>query len=152
MAKTDTRAPISLRVTRTFAAPRDKVFRAWTDPQAIRQWFIEPSEGSWTKEPELDARPGGHYRFTGESGGKPWSIHGTYREVKTPEKLVFTWQWEDHFATGDSGDTVVTVEFFDRSGHTEVVLTHERFPSEAARDEHAKGWEGCLDAIQRLLS
>ena len=148
----ETTGPLSLRVARTFAAPRDKVFRAWTDPQAARQWFIEASEGHWTQEPELEARVGGHYRFTGESGGKAWSIHGTFREVKAPEKLVFTWLWEDHPNPGDSGDTVVTLEFLDRGGHTELVLTHERFPSEAARNDHATGWAGCFDGIERLLS
>lgn len=151
MPTTD-RPPLALRVARTFAAPRARVFRAWTDAQAIKQWFIEPSDGRWTREPELDARPGGRYRFTGESGGKAWNVHGTYREVDPPAKLVFTWEWEDYPAPGDSGNTLVTVEFLDRDGRTEVVLTHEGFSTEAARQDHATGWDGCFDAIARLLS
>ena len=151
MPTTD-RPPLALRITRTFAAPRERVFRAWTDPQAIKKWFIEPSDGSWTREPEIDARPGGAYCFTGESNGKPWDIHGTYREVDPPAKLVFTWEWEDHPAPGDSGDTLVTVEFLDRGERTEVVLTHERFPSEASRKDHETGWDGCFDSIERVLS
>ena len=152
MPTTESRAPLSLRATHTFAASRERVFRAWTEPEAVKKWFIEPTEGHWTQEPELDARVGGHYRFTGESGGKPWSIHGTFREVQAPERLVFTWLWEDHPNPGDSGDTVVTVEFFARGAHTEVVLTHERFTSEAARDDHETGWAGCFDAIERFLA
>jgi uncharacterized protein YndB with AHSA1/START domain len=151
MAASETRAPLSVRTTRSFAAPREKVFRAWTDPAAIKRWFIEPSEGRWTEEPVVDARPGGAYRFTGESGGKPWCVHGTYRDVTPPERLVFTWLWEDYPNPGESGDTLVTVELHDRGGRTELVLTHERFTTEAAREDHAKGWEGCFDAIGRLL-
>ena len=144
--------PLSLRTSRTIAAPREKVFRAWTEAEAVRRWFIEPTEGRWTEEPQLDARPGGRYRFSGESGGKAWCIYGTYREVKPPERLVFTWEWEDYPEKGESGKTLVTVEFLDRGGQTELLLTHEGFPNEASREDHRAGWSGCFDAIQRLLS
>jgi len=50
------------------------------------------------------------------------------------------------------GDTLVTIELFDRGGKTEVVLTHEKFPSDAARDEHNKGWAGCLDRLSQYVS
>jgi uncharacterized protein YndB with AHSA1/START domain len=143
---------LSLRATRTFAAPRERVFRAWTTPEAVRRWFIEPAQGTWTEDPQIDACPGGQYRFAGESGGKPWCIHGTYREVRVPEKLVFTWEWEDHPKPGDSGRTLVTVEFCERDGCTEVVLTHEGFPHEASRQEHDAGWGGCFDSMEAWLS
>lgn len=152
MAALESRIPLSVRVTRSFAAPREKVFRAWTDPGSIRHWFIEAAEGHWSEEPRVDARPGGEYRLAGVSGGKPWCIHGTYLEVTPPARLVFTWLWKDHPEIGNSGDTLVTVEFHDRDGATELVLTHERFTSEASRQDHATGWEGCLDAIGRLVS
>lgn len=144
--------PLSVRVARTYAARRERVFRAWTDAQAIRRWFIDPGDAEWTDEPQLDARAGGTYRFTGTSKGKPWSIHGTYREVTPPERLVFTWEWEDHPEPGLAGDTLVTVELFERAGGTELVVTQERFPSAASREEHREGWEGCLAAIERLLA
>jgi uncharacterized protein YndB with AHSA1/START domain len=143
---------LALRVSRTFAASRERVFRAWTTPEAIRAWFIEPPEGRWTEEPELDPKPGGRYRFAGESGGKPWCVHGTYREVQAPDRLVFTWEWEDHPNPGDSGKTLVTVEFLERDGHTELILTHQGFPHEASRQDHDTGWGQCFDAMERLLS
>ena len=65
MATQEHPASLSLRVSRTFAAPRDEVFRAWTDPAAIRKWFIEPTGRRWTEEPRVDARPGGEYDATG---------------------------------------------------------------------------------------
>lgn len=151
MVKPDPKGPLSVRIARTLAARRERVFQAWIDPQAIRDWFIEPDDAQWTGEPQVDARTGGTYHFSGVSRGKPWSIHGTYREVTPPERLVFTWEWEDHPEPGMSGDTLVTVELFDRNGQTELVLTQERFPSEASREEHREGWEGCLASMDRRL-
>ncbi len=120
MAQPDFPPALSLRASRTFAARRETVFRAWTTAEAIRRWFIEPSDGRWTEEPLLDPRPGGQYRFAGESAGKPWCVHGTYREVRPPERLVFTWEWDDHPNPGDSGRTLVTVDFVDRDEHDRV--------------------------------
>ncbi len=149
MAKTQ--SAVALQVTRTFSAPRDRVFRAWTEAAAIRNWFIEPTGGEWTEEPRVDARPGGNYRLAGRSGGKSWCIHGVYREVEPPKRLVFTWLWEDYPNPGESGDTLVTVEFRARGPETEVVLTHEGFANESARRDHTTGWQECFDAIAKLL-
>jgi uncharacterized protein YndB with AHSA1/START domain len=150
MART-TEGPATLRVARTFPAPREKVFRAWIDPAAVRVWFAPPG-ASWTEPLLLDARPDGRYRWTVTVGTKVYTIYGTYREVKPPERLVFTWEWQNDPDRGESGESLITVEFFDRGGKTEVVLTQTGFPSEASRQDHAKGWEECLDAIGKLVS
>src|SRR5512137_437543 len=52
---------ISLRLERTFAAPRDKVFGLWTDPKAVAQWFLPPDQARWTEPPTFEARPGGRF-------------------------------------------------------------------------------------------
>lgn len=57
-------------------------------------------------------------------------------------ELVYTWRWE---AQPELGETLVTVEFLDRGGSTEVLLTHEFFPGAKALERHAKGWSGSLD-------
>lgn len=142
--------PFALRTRRTYAAPRDRVFGAWITPEAVRHWFIhDPSD--WVGAPEIDARPGGHYRFTVKYLGVTFTIHGTYLEVRPPERLVFTWEWQDDPLLEEDGDSLVTVEFHEKGGATEVVLTHEKLPSEAARREHAQGWEGCLDKFEPLV-
>jgi uncharacterized protein YndB with AHSA1/START domain len=138
-----------LRIARTFEAPRDRVFRAFTEKEAVKVWFATPNL-RWLEEPTLDARPGGAYRWTVGDGSKTWCIHGKYVEVKPPERLVFTWLWENDPIRGESGDTVVTVDFYERGGRTEVVLTHESLPSEVSRKEHEEGWAECLDVIGRL--
>ncbi|HSS44215.1 MAG TPA: SRPBCC domain-containing protein [Thermoanaerobaculia bacterium] len=148
MASPQTSAPIALKVSRTFPAPREKVFRAWTETEALKSWFA-PSEKYVTRIARLDVRVGGAYRIEMEIEGKAHIVAGTYREVNPPERLVFTWKWETEPRHGDS---LVTIEFLDRGGKTEVILTHEKFPSEAARDEHNKGWTGCLDRLEKFLS
>ena len=83
---------------------------------------------------------------------KRWRIHGIFREVKPPLRLVFTWLWENDPIHGESGDSLVTIEFHDRGGRTEVVLTHEQLPSAVSREEHASGWQRCLEDIARWVS
>ena len=61
---------ISLRLERTFAAPRDKVFGLWTDPKAVAQWFLPPDQARWIELPTFDARPGGRFSLRLTSGGE----------------------------------------------------------------------------------
>jgi uncharacterized protein YndB with AHSA1/START domain len=150
MAKAQQSSPeTTLQMRRTFAAPRQKVFRAWTDAAQLARWFAPSTEYS-TVVPELDLRVGGKYRL--EIRHKDGNVHcvmGTYQEIKPPEKIVFTWRWD-----GDARpeDSLVTIEFQDLGNSTEVILTHERLPNLEERDKHAHGWTGCLDQLAKFLS
>jgi uncharacterized protein YndB with AHSA1/START domain len=148
MATTETAAPAALRIARTYTAPREKVFRAWTDPQALTRW-LAPRDGFSTEVLELDLRPGGRYRIDMIEAGRTHRVAGTYLEVRPPERLVFTWKWEGESAHLE--ETRVTIELFERGQETELVLTHDRFTDPASRDEHGKGWNGCLDSLGRFL-
>ena len=140
-----------LKVTRTIRASRQRVFRAWTEPELMMRWFVE-DDGNMSVC-EIDLREGGRYRLEGEMGGKRWRIWGSYLEVRPPEKLVYTWTWKHDEGIGTpDGETTVTVEFHDRGTETELVLTHERFASAAARDEHTQGWSSCLNRLERVLA
>jgi uncharacterized protein YndB with AHSA1/START domain len=80
--------------------------------------------------------------------GEEYYLRGVFREVSPPERLVFTMAWQEGEMKGL--ETLVTVEFHDRGGATELVLTHEGFPAEAAREAHNQGWTSsfnCLDGI-----
>ena len=68
------------------------------------------------------------------------------RQVRPPERLVYTWAWEG--PSPEPNETVVTVEFHDREGATEVVLMHEGFSSEESRGAHEHGWHAVLDNLQ----
>jgi len=123
--------------------------RFLTDPEKLTRWLCRASARHSTKLLELDVRAGGHYRLevtTPEEGSR--IVSGTYREVKIPERLVFTWQWE---GDPDFGETLVTVDLHARGESTEMVLTHERFSSSEGRDSHATGWQGCFDRLTELL-
>ncbi len=141
----------ALVIKRQFDATREKVFEAWTDPQALKQWFA-PSDEYKTPVAETEPKIGGRYRIEMvDAAGKSHCVVGRYTEVKPPERLVFTWQWEkDEVGTGDN--SIVTVELRDLGGRTELTLTHERFLTKNARDCHQVGHNGCLERLQRFLA
>jgi uncharacterized protein YndB with AHSA1/START domain len=138
----------SLRLTRIFRAPRSVVFRAWTEVEQLKRWFC-PNE-HWGLDVEVDPRVGGTLRVVMKDPGanQDHVVRGTFREVRPPERLVFTWRWEDR---PGFPETLVTVEFRDRGEETEVVLTHEALPTPESRDRHTHGWSGCLDRLAKLL-
>jgi len=96
-------------------------------------------------------RVGGKYRLGMRKlpDGEVFYLSGAFREVKPLEKLVYTWSWE---AEPELGETLVTVEFRDLGSSTDVVLTHELFPTEKALKDHDRGWNSCLDRLTRWLS
>jgi uncharacterized protein YndB with AHSA1/START domain len=99
---------------------------------------------------EVDLRVGGPYRMhMREPTGKEHRVFGTYREIVRPRRLVYTWSWE---TDPEVVDSVVTVEFHDRRGSTEVVLRHEGLPSKDKRDHHEVGWASCLQKLEAALA
>jgi uncharacterized protein YndB with AHSA1/START domain len=149
MVENTTSSETTLQIRRTFAASRGKVFQAWTTPEALEKWFA-PSDEYTTKVLELDLCVGGRYRIEMRSPeGKIHCLVGAYREVKPPEKLVYTWSWEE--GKKEFGETLVTVDFCDLGNATEIILTHEFFPTAGDRAEHEGGWAGCLNRLPKAL-
>jgi uncharacterized protein YndB with AHSA1/START domain len=139
----------SLQIRRNFAAPRERVFEAWTKEEALKQWFCH--EGYTTLRAEADVRVGGGYKMVMKKDGDdadPFHVEGTYQAVVPPEKLVFTWRWSHR---PEMNDTRVTVEFRDAGGSTELVLTHELFGGEQLRNEHNTGWNLVLKSLTSYL-
>lgn len=139
---------IMLELRRTFPAPRERVFQAWTDPEQVKKWF--GPKGCTCPEAELDLRVGGRYRFVLEEPDGRHIVTGEYVEISAPERLVFTWKWEH--SPKDSPETLVTVEFLPKGDGTEMVLTHERFPAEDLRDLHDQGWTSSMECLAELLA
>lgn len=145
---------VVLQMSRRFDAPRERVFDAWTSPEVLRQWWRAGPDWE-TPEAEVDLRPGGKYRLsmTDTSKGETHTVVGEYKEVQPPERLVYTWSWESNPAEMEgSMGSLVTVEFADEGGATEVSLTHTGFSDEGIRDLHAHGWEACIANLERYLS
>lgn len=139
---------LELSVTRTIGAPRERVFQAWIDAEALKRWFF-PSERWSVVGVEIDARVGGEYRLELRSSeGETFQVSGTYREIIPNRRLVFTWSASSE---PRATETLVTVEFMDRDQDSTVWVTHELFPTQQARDEHEQGWGACLDNLGRQI-
>ena len=137
-----------LRITRTFDAPRERVFRAWTEPEQLVKWW--GPKGCTVPEHSIDVRVGGAWRTTMRSSeGNEHVVAGVYREITPPERLVFTWAWETEGPRGH--ETVVTIELRERDGGTELQLTQELFETETSRDMHNQGWSSCMECLDETL-
>ena len=129
MATTDTGTLVApeLVITRVFNAPRELVFRAWTDPDHIRKWF-GPKDHPATRM-AMDVRPGGRWRGclrSTETGNDLW-LGGVYREIAPPERLVFT--------------------FAEQGAKTLMTFRQTPFRSTGELDGHRGGWTSSFDRL-----
>jgi uncharacterized protein YndB with AHSA1/START domain len=158
MATSDPGSGTTLQIRRIFQAPREKVFAAWTELQAVEQWMCRDVPSHRVSFPLFNAHTGGGYMIevTDSKTGAEYIGKGVYREVKPPEKIVFTWRWTLKRAGGGETDlhpeTEVTVEFLERGRSTEVVLTHRGFLTTEEFDETNTGWNGCFDVLANYLA
>ena len=106
-----------VRTERVFDAPRDRVWRAFTEPELVAQWW---GRGNKLVIERLEVERGGHWRFVEHSPNGVHGFEGRYREVAAPERLVWTFEWDGmpgHVAV----DTTVLEEIGD--GRTRVITT-----------------------------
>ena len=148
----NTRTPAAgpaLVLRRIYAAPRQRVFDAWTKPELAVKVL---GTGEVTvKEVQMDVRTGGTYKIVMlQPNGERWNVGGTYRDVRPPERLSMTWRWEED-KPEDEQDTLLTLEFNEVDGGTELVLTHEQFASVESRDGHQKGWTEIMNQLDAIV-
>ena len=138
----------TLRIERTFKAPAEAVFDAWTSEEVILRWWRV--EHHWeTAEAEVDLRVGGVVRVVmrdpaedAEYGGG-----GTYTEIEPPTRLAFTWTWD-----GETRQTLIEIDFHEADGVTTVNFTHSGLRDEEAVRGHGYGWGKVLDRLELALS
>jgi len=135
-----------LQVRRFIKAPCARVFEAWTRPELMKQWF---SPGPMTTpDAQSDLKSGGAYKVVmRQPDGVTFTAVGVYKEIVPDKKLVFTWGWEGGGDMGGRQETLVTLEFSEKDGGTELTLTHERFAAAEETKKHLEGWNGCLDKL-----
>ncbi len=133
----------TLVLRRVFTASRERVFRAWIEPEALQRWF-RPRGMSVTVR-VLEARVGGSFRFEAENGSV---VFGTYLRIVPPEHLAFTWTG----GTAQTRETIVSLDFLDQGSVTEVVLTHEGLTTPDLRAMFEGGWPSLLDALAAVVS
>lgn len=141
-----------IRAERIFAAPRERVFAAYIDPELIPSYW--GPRGTTTRVEELDARPGGKWRFVGVGAdGEEHAFRGVYREVTPPERIVQTFEWE-----GMPGYVSIdTAEFEDLGDGTTRLVATTVFHTEEERDGMLEsGMEGGMndtfDRLEELLT
>jgi uncharacterized protein YndB with AHSA1/START domain len=140
----------TLVLTRVFDAPRALVFQAWTDAERVAQWW--GPQGFITQYCQMDIRPGGSFRLCMRSpaGTDHWK-RGVYQEIVAPERIVFTFAWEN--ADGQAGhETVVTVLFDALGNKTRLTLRQAVFESVSQCDSHRGGWTSCLERFAAWLA
>jgi uncharacterized protein YndB with AHSA1/START domain len=135
----------AILVTRDFAAPRHLVYRAWTEPDLIRQWW-HANRGEVVSI-DVDLHVGGTWRYVmTATGGFEVAFHGVYREIVPDERLVSTEVYEGM----PEDEAVNTVTFDEHDGRTTVTLLVEHGRPET-RDAHLSGMEdGLQDALTLL--
>jgi uncharacterized protein YndB with AHSA1/START domain len=140
-----------LVIERVFDAPRPLVFKAWTKPEHMVQWFGPRGFKSTILRSEL--RPGGAYRIhmRGPEGDDHW-MQGVFHEIVEPERLVMASNWADAEGNPTRPETTLTVTLQEHDGKTKLTLHQAIFESVTARDAHCGGWSSSLDRLAEYLA
>ncbi|MCW2989532.1 MAG: Activator of Hsp90 ATPase 1 family protein [Solirubrobacterales bacterium] len=137
----------TLHIERTYQAPADRVFAAWTSEEVMRRWWR--ADHHWeASEAEVDLRVGGTVRVVMRDTGKgvEHGGGGAYTEIDPPRRLAFTWLWD-----GDTRRTLIEIDFEEHDGATTVRFTHSALWDEEAVRSHERGWSRILDNLGREL-
>jgi len=156
------RAERVLDITRVFDAPRELVWKAWTEPERVKRWW--GPKGFTAPFCKIDLRVGGVFLYCMRSpDGKDYWSTGVYHEVVKPERIVYTDRFADERGNvvpathyGMSADfpleMLVTVTFEEHEGKTRLTLIHVGIPSGADRDGACQGWNESLDKLAEHLA
>jgi uncharacterized protein YndB with AHSA1/START domain len=137
-----------VRIERTFAASAEEVFDAWTSPEVMRRWF-HPGPDWDAPEAEVDLRLGGKVRVVmRRPDGREDEAHGEYTLIDRPHRLVMTWTFEDD----PSNEQLIELSFSESEGSTTVLMVNRGISTDERRDSQDRGWNGCLDVLQRVLA
>ena len=149
MAETTLKEKPSLTLNRSYPVAPERVWRAWTDPQALKRWFGPGGEDPVSLA-QLDVRVGGRFRIVfGGPDGKAHDVQGVYKEVVPHRKLVFTWTWPNSTPERES---VITIELRAAGRGTELVFRQEQFVDSTVRDNHRRGWSESFVKLERFLT
>jgi uncharacterized protein YndB with AHSA1/START domain len=137
-----------LALKRVLGAPRERIFRALTEPAELAAWW--GPQGFTIPEVDLDLRVGGRYRFTMQPpDGEQFHLSGEFLGIDPPSRLNYTFRWEE--PDPDDRTTVVTLSLQDRGGATEVSLTQGEFATDARLALHRSGWTDSLDKLRKFV-
>lgn len=144
-----TTAQREFTLVRDFDAPRELVYRTWTEPDHMGKWLMPNGVTTPQDTISQELRVGGRWRWTmvNDEDGTHYPTVAEFREIVEPERLVFTW--------GDEAaqPAVVTVTLAEHDGGTRLTL-HLAAPAEMVTDESGveSGWNECLDNLAAFLA
>jgi uncharacterized protein YndB with AHSA1/START domain len=136
-----------LRIERTYQAPAEAVFGAWTSEEVLLRWWHAGPDWE-TTEAVVDLRVGGVLRVVMRDPAKDaeYGGGGHYTEIESPRRLAFTWTWD-----GDTRQTLIEVDFEETDGATAVIFTQSELWDEEAVRRHEDGWGKLFDNLERTL-
>jgi uncharacterized protein YndB with AHSA1/START domain len=140
---------LGLTITRVLDAPRERVWREWTEPAAFADWFGGPDAEIPLATVAMDVRPGGAWRATMLYGGREIRWAGEYREVEPPGRLVLT---ITDRPDADAYDVVVVVLTDLDDGRTEMVVEQHGQQPPSVYEAARNGWGGFLDRMAERLA
>jgi uncharacterized protein YndB with AHSA1/START domain len=143
-----------LVITRIFEAPRELVYKAFTDPDQLAQWFGPVGYSVPRDTVDIDLRVGGHQRFTMVSDTDPDEkspVNATFTEIVENELIVGSEEWEGVPGMQEGGRMSVRLEFHDEDGKTRLVLRQGPYSAEV-EDMARQGWESSFTKLDALLA
>jgi uncharacterized protein YndB with AHSA1/START domain len=145
----DTATDLEVRITRDFDAPREEVFRAWTDPDEVAAWFGPAQFETPRDRVRIDARAGGRYELTmvRRDGGGEFALGYDIVEFVEPELIVL----RSDPMPGMDEPPVVRVELTEHEGGTRMTLSDGPHPG-PGRDAAAGGWSAAMDKLAARLA
>lgn len=138
-----------VEIKRTFKAPLDTVYRAFTEVEAVSQWGCGNRYENINLD--MDVRPGGviHHRVKAKEDGSRWTFFGVYQEVEPNTKLVYTFDWKTDWRE-DPTPSMVEINFIDQGEETEIQLSHSGVPGPGIPSTEAH-WSEFLGLLGDLL-
>jgi uncharacterized protein YndB with AHSA1/START domain len=139
-----------VRISRTFDAPRELVFRAWLDPDQLAEWLAPAGLEVPRSSIEVDARPGGviEYAMVEPGSGQNYPVRFEIVEISEPELLLFESPAQPEFGIPE---TTTRVVFEEDGGRTSVTVTQGPHTDETIGDADA-GWASIFDKLDALLA
>lgn len=137
----------TLLIERTFKAPIEAVFDAFTNEEVMLRWWHAKREWTTTAA-TVDLRIGGEVRvvMTDPEVGEDYGGGGVYTEIDRPNRLAFTWIWDR-----DTRGTLIEIDFAESNGATSVRFKHSKLWDEETVRSHEEGWSGALENLRREI-
>ena len=147
----ETNQNLHMEITRDFSVPPERLFKAWNDEADLKKWW-KPL-GSTLAEVTNELKVGGQicYKFTRNESKEGFNITGEYLEIKEPEKLVYTWNWQLPDLNEEVNNYKLDISFLPKDGGSTIQIVQSGFSTEESIKPHEEGWQNALNSLVAFL-